>query len=109
MVQAPRNIDCVRDGSVLDRPDCCQRGATYSRRRRVHALEYRSSSGYSATTDPSASVVTRSILKAGHYSGLFPIDDNAQWEKNAAALKRLHNLRERLRALEKNSDNGTKP
>ncbi len=56
-----------------------------------------------------ASVVTRSILKAGHYSGLFPIDDNAQWEKNAAALKRLHNLRERLRALEKNSDNGTKP
>ncbi len=56
-----------------------------------------------------ASVVTRSILKAGHYSGLFPIDDNARWEKNAAALKRLHNLRERLRALEKHGDNGTKP
>ncbi len=56
-----------------------------------------------------ASVVTRSILKAGHYSGLFPIDDNAQWEKNAAALKRLHNMRERLRALERHSDNGTKP
>ena len=56
-----------------------------------------------------ASVVTRSIVKAGHYSGLFPIDDNAKWEKNAAALKRLHNLRERLRALEKHSDNGTKP
>jgi UDP-3-O-[3-hydroxymyristoyl] glucosamine N-acyltransferase len=56
-----------------------------------------------------ASVVTRSILKAGHYSGLFPIDDNAQWEKNAAALRRLHNLRERLRALEKHSDNSKKP
>ena len=56
-----------------------------------------------------ASVVTRSILKAGHYSGLFPIDDNVQWEKNAAALKRLHNMRERLRALERHSDNGTKP
>ena len=56
-----------------------------------------------------ASVVTRSILKAGHYSGLFPIDDNARWEKNAAAIKRLHNLRERLRALEKHGDNGTKP
>ena len=56
-----------------------------------------------------ASVVTRSILKPGHYSGLFPIDDNARWEKNAAALKRLHNLRERLRALERISDNGTKP
>ena len=48
-----------------------------------------------------ASVVTRSIHKAGHYTGLFPIDDNAQWEKNAAALKRLHHLRERMRALEK--------
>ncbi|MCJ0763018.1 UDP-3-O-(3-hydroxymyristoyl)glucosamine N-acyltransferase [Variovorax terrae] len=48
-----------------------------------------------------ASVVTRSILKPGHYSGLFPIDDNAVWEKNAATLKQLHTLRERLKALEK--------
>ena len=48
-----------------------------------------------------ASVVTRSILKPGHYSGLFPIDDNALWEKNAAALKRLHSLRQRVMALEK--------
>lgn len=56
-----------------------------------------------------ASVVTRSIPKPGHYTGLFPIDDNAQWEKNAAALKRLHSLRERLRALEKicSQDNPT--
>jgi UDP-3-O-[3-hydroxymyristoyl] glucosamine N-acyltransferase len=48
-----------------------------------------------------ASVVTRSILKPGHYSGLFPIDDNSKWEKNAAALKRLHDLRSRLLVLEK--------
>ena len=55
-----------------------------------------------------ASVVTRSIHKAGHYTGLFPIDDNAQWEKNAAVLKRLHSLRERLRALEgSQKDNAT--
>jgi UDP-3-O-[3-hydroxymyristoyl] glucosamine N-acyltransferase len=55
-----------------------------------------------------ASVVTRSIRKAGHYTGLFPIDDNAQWEKNAAALKRLHHLRERMRAIEKSlQDHGT--
>lgn len=47
-----------------------------------------------------ASVVTRSILKPGHYTGMFPIDDNASWEKNAAAVKRLANLRERIRALE---------
>jgi len=48
-----------------------------------------------------ATVVTRSILKPGQYSGLFPFDDNASWEKNAATLKQLHTLRERLRALEK--------
>jgi UDP-3-O-[3-hydroxymyristoyl] glucosamine N-acyltransferase len=48
-----------------------------------------------------ASVVTRSILKPGHYTGLFPIDDNAVWEKNAATLKQLHTLRERLREAEK--------
>ena len=48
-----------------------------------------------------ASVVTRSILKPGHYTGLFPIDDNHAWEKNAATLKQLHTLRERLKQLEK--------
>lgn len=48
-----------------------------------------------------ASVVTRSILRPGQYTGLFPIDDNAAWEKNAATLKQLHSLRERLKALEK--------
>ncbi|MDW5441842.1 UDP-3-O-(3-hydroxymyristoyl)glucosamine N-acyltransferase [Polaromonas sp. SM01] len=47
-----------------------------------------------------ASVVMRSIHKPGQYTGLFPIDDNAQWEKNAATLKQLHSLRERLKALE---------
>lgn len=48
-----------------------------------------------------ATVVTRSIRKPGHYSGVFPFDDNASWEKNAATLRQLHHLRERLRALEK--------
>jgi UDP-3-O-[3-hydroxymyristoyl] glucosamine N-acyltransferase len=47
--------------------------------------------------------VTRSIRKPGQYSGLFPFDDNASWEKNAATLRQLHTLRERLRALEKKS------
>ena len=46
-------------------------------------------------------IVTRSIAKPGLYSGLFPFDDNASWEKNAATLRQLHALRERLRALEK--------
>lgn len=47
-----------------------------------------------------ATVVTRSIRKPGHYTGMFPIDDNAAWEKNAASLKQLHSLRDRIRALE---------
>ena len=47
-----------------------------------------------------ASTVTRSLLKAGHYTGLFPIDDNAAWEKNAATLKQLHELRARLKHTE---------
>ena len=48
-----------------------------------------------------ASVVMRSILKPGTYSGVFPIDDNSSWEKNAATLRQLHTLRDRLRVLEK--------
>lgn len=47
-----------------------------------------------------ATTVTRSIGQAGNYTGLFPIDDNATWEKNAASLKQLHKLRERVKALE---------
>jgi len=47
-----------------------------------------------------ATVVTRSIRKAGHYTGMFPLDENAAWEKNAASLKQLHSLRDRIRALE---------
>jgi len=47
-----------------------------------------------------ASVVTRSISRPGQYSGFFPIDDNGAWEKNAATLKQLHALRERLKQLE---------
>ena len=45
--------------------------------------------------------VSRSLTRAGVYSGLFPIDDNATWEKNAATLRQLYSLRNRLRALEK--------
>ena len=47
-----------------------------------------------------ASVVTRSILKPGNYTGMFPLDENSQWEKNAASLKQLSRMRERVRQLE---------
>ena len=54
-----------------------------------------------------ASMVARSITKPGQYTGFFPIDDNAAWEKNAASLKQLHALRERVRQLEKKlAENG---
>ncbi|MEH3086767.1 MAG: UDP-3-O-(3-hydroxymyristoyl)glucosamine N-acyltransferase [Xylophilus ampelinus] len=46
-------------------------------------------------------MATRSIAKAGHYTGFYPLDDNAKWEKNAAVLKQLHGLRDRVRSLER--------
>ncbi len=52
-----------------------------------------------------ASVVTRSIAQPGHYTGMFPLDENAQWEKNAASLKQLARLRERVRQLEQQIQN----
>ena len=48
-------------------------------------------------------LISRSIRKPGQYSGSFPFDDNASWEKNAATLRQLHALRERIRALERKS------
>ncbi|PXW98656.1 UDP-3-O-[3-hydroxymyristoyl] glucosamine N-acyltransferase [Sphaerotilus hippei] len=48
-----------------------------------------------------ASVVMRSITRPGQYTGIFPIDENGSWEKNAASLRQLHVLRDRIRALEK--------
>jgi UDP-3-O-[3-hydroxymyristoyl] glucosamine N-acyltransferase len=47
--------------------------------------------------------ISRSIQKPGMYTGVFPMDDNASWEKNAAALKQLSSLRDRIKALEKKS------
>ncbi len=46
-------------------------------------------------------LVSKSLLKPGHYTGIFPVDDNAAWERNAASLKQLHSLRDRIKTLEK--------
>ena len=54
-----------------------------------------------------ATVISRSIRKPGQYSGMFPFDDNASWEKNAATLRQLHSLRERLRSIEKTLEKKT--
>jgi len=45
-------------------------------------------------------LVSKSLLKPGHYTGIFPVDDNAAWERNAASLKQLHSLRDRIKTLE---------
>ena len=50
-----------------------------------------------------ATVISRSIRQPGQYSGVFPFDDNASWEKNAATLRQLHRMRDRVRALESKS------
>ena len=47
-----------------------------------------------------SSTVTRSISTAGLHTGIFPIDDNPTWEKNAVTLKQLAKLRDRIKALE---------
>ncbi|WP_290675532.1 UDP-3-O-(3-hydroxymyristoyl)glucosamine N-acyltransferase [Aquabacterium sp.] len=49
----------------------------------------------------SGTLISRSIPQPGMYTGVFPFDDNASWEKNAATLRQLHALRDRIRTLEK--------
>jgi UDP-3-O-[3-hydroxymyristoyl] glucosamine N-acyltransferase len=50
-----------------------------------------------------ASVVTKSITQPGHYTGIYPIEENREWERNAATLKQLHSLRDRIKTLEKDA------
>ncbi len=45
--------------------------------------------------------VTASISKAGSYSSSTPMDDTANWRKNAARFKQLDEMSRRLRKLEK--------
>ena len=47
------------------------------------------------------SMVTRSLPKAGFYTGIFPLQENEQWEKNAATFRQLYALRERVKSLNK--------
>lgn len=48
------------------------------------------------------SLVTRSIRRPGFYSGVFPLMDNADWEKAAALVRRLPQARARRRATTNN-------
>jgi len=49
----------------------------------------------------SGSLVSRSILEPGQYTGFYPLAKNADWEKTAAVVRQLDGMRDRLRALEK--------
>jgi len=46
-------------------------------------------------------LVTRSLEKAGVYSGNLPVSSNRQWRKNVVNLRRLEKLKKRLEYLEK--------
>jgi UDP-3-O-[3-hydroxymyristoyl] glucosamine N-acyltransferase len=44
--------------------------------------------------------VTKSIAKAGVYSGVYPFEPNRDWRRNAAQLRHLADIAKRLAALE---------
>ena len=46
------------------------------------------------------SLVSSSITKPGFYSGIFPLMDNADWERAAVVVRKLPDLRARLRRIE---------
>ena len=45
-------------------------------------------------------LVSHSIRKPGTYTGFYPIDEHADWLRNAAHIRRLAELAERVQALE---------
>ena len=57
----------------------------------------------------SGSMVSRSILEAGQYTGFYPLAKNAEWEKSAAIVRNLAAMRDRIRALEKTLKTLTEP
>lgn len=45
-------------------------------------------------------IITRSIDQPGTYTGAYPFEANREWRKNAAQLRHLNELAQRVRALE---------
>jgi UDP-3-O-[3-hydroxymyristoyl] glucosamine N-acyltransferase len=48
-----------------------------------------------------SSMVSRSIMEPGQYTGIYPLAKNAEWEKSAAIVRNLAAMREKIRQLEK--------
>jgi UDP-3-O-[3-hydroxymyristoyl] glucosamine N-acyltransferase len=45
-------------------------------------------------------LITKTIKQSGTYSGAYPFDANREWRRNAAQLRHLDELADRIRALE---------
>ena len=57
----------------------------------------------------SGSMVSRSVLEPGQYTGFYPLAKNADWEKTAAIVRNLDTMRDKIRALEKTIKTLTQP
>jgi UDP-3-O-[3-hydroxymyristoyl] glucosamine N-acyltransferase len=55
-----------------------------------------------------ASLVTKSITMPGSYGGAFPFSEQRKWLRNAAALRHLADLAERVERLEAQAVDGSK-
>jgi UDP-3-O-[3-hydroxymyristoyl] glucosamine N-acyltransferase len=53
------------------------------------------------TVISAGSLVMKSITEAGRYTGVFPLDTHEDWIKNAAHIRRLSKLADRVAELEK--------
>jgi len=53
------------------------------------------------TTISAGSLVMKSITEAGRYTGVFPLDTHEDWVRNAAHIRRLSKLADRVSELEK--------
>lgn len=62
-------------------------------------------SGHLSLTDDvhvsGGTAVTSSISKPGRYTGVFPYAEHGEWQRNAAVIQQLAQLRRRVRTLEK--------
>lgn len=45
--------------------------------------------------------ISNDVSKPGRYTGVFPFGEHSEWQRNAAVVTQLWNLRKRLRALER--------
>jgi UDP-3-O-[3-hydroxymyristoyl] glucosamine N-acyltransferase len=55
-----------------------------------------------------ATVVSHSIRAPGTYTGVFPMDENGAWVRNAVQLRHLDELAQRLKAIEKKLESGSR-